>query len=538
MIKIQVKKGKYPALFGGIGFHNNEAVLYPLIEKEHFNQLLCKCYREIAPGFMRTFAGYDDWTHEAMDNFAEYYEKMQKVTDTPMYFAAAKGKMHFSKEEMQEYCENIAKNLEYLKKEKGVNHLSYYCFSNEMSQCGWGDLMQNLPLFKQYHEMLYRSFQNHKLDIGLLATDASEYENWSTVDWAMENMHRITEDYCVHIYERQHDIFDKTLYSFFYDKCDEIVKKAIQNDGKRIILGEYGMQKKLPQLEFGAGCVIDVCRWQIDKRECAYLGVALADMAFAAINAGIFALAIWTYTDYPDPYSCKYSNDGGYAQKWGSIEKFISGTTDVKYNKYGVFTWEDNGEHKVKPHYWALAPLMKLFKKNTKVLDINLNDEDLHCCGILNRDGSVTVGIINRKDENVIINLESELFDKEVRVIEFDPQNVPENKFGDIQEPVEVLQKDKVEFELKAGSLTFFTTDYKQKAKTVKAKHVRKRADKLCWCAINDKKHCYYRVYASDKRNFTPSKNNQIASTVGLSIPIKDKKLFYKVLSVDTWGNV
>ena len=44
MKKITVNKPQYPQIFGGIGFHNTQALLYPIIEKEHFNQILCKCY--------------------------------------------------------------------------------------------------------------------------------------------------------------------------------------------------------------------------------------------------------------------------------------------------------------------------------------------------------------------------------------------------------------------------------------------------------------------------------------------------------------
>ena len=96
MKEIKISKGLFPTYFGGFGFHNNEAMFYPLIEREHFNQKLCKCYREISPGFMRTFGGFSDWTKDHMDAFAEYYEKMQKWTDTPIYFACAKGKYHFN----------------------------------------------------------------------------------------------------------------------------------------------------------------------------------------------------------------------------------------------------------------------------------------------------------------------------------------------------------------------------------------------------------------------------------------------------------
>ena len=67
MLEIKINKGEFPTYFGGFGFHNNEAMLYPLIEREHFNQKICKCYREISPGFMRTFGGYSDWNKEHMD---------------------------------------------------------------------------------------------------------------------------------------------------------------------------------------------------------------------------------------------------------------------------------------------------------------------------------------------------------------------------------------------------------------------------------------------------------------------------------------
>ena len=206
MQAVMIRKERYTHMFGGMGFHNNEAMLYPVIEKEHFDQLLGKCFREAAPGFMRTFAGYANWTKESMDAFYEYYSRTQKVTDTPMYLAAAKGAIHFSEEEMEEYCEKVADNFVYLKKEKGMNHLRYYCFSNEMTRGMHGVLLKDLPTFKKYHQMLYRAFQNRDLQIGLLATDASGYPAWESMDWAIGNMAEITEDYCLHIYERDPDL--------------------------------------------------------------------------------------------------------------------------------------------------------------------------------------------------------------------------------------------------------------------------------------------------------------------------------------------
>lgn len=537
METIKIYKDKYPPIFGGIGFHNNEAMLYPIIEKEHFEQLLCKCYREISPGFMRTNAGYDDWTKESMDALAEYYEQMQKVTDTPMYLAGAKGKVHFTDEEIELYCERVADNLLYLKNEKNIKHLRYYCYSNEMSSGSWGDLMNDLPKFKKYHEYLYRAFQKRKLDIGLLATDASGYENWNTADWAMEHMKCITEDYSLHIYERKHDIYDLDFYEFFYSKCIEYTLKAIKNDNKRLLLTEFGIQKG-SQLSFGGGVTIDVCKYHEDAAECAYSALMLAEMAFAAINAGVFALSYWSYTDYPDPYSCAYSSKDGYSKQWGICERFVSGTTDAKYNKWGMFRWEDDGDHSVKPHYWCLAPLMKLFKRNSKVLSIDLNDKNLRACGILNRDGSVSIGIVNRNKNSVEISLDSTLFKKDIRVYEYDPRNVPSNEFGDIQNYSTVLDNESPKFTLKPESVTFFTSDYEEKTSSVYADGITVKDNTVSWSGVKDINHCYYRIYASDDPDFIPSCENQIASTIGTDIPVSDTKLHYKVLSVDKYGNV
>lgn len=539
MKKISINKSKYAQIFGGIGFHNSEALIYPITEKEHFNQVLCKCYREMSPGFMRAFGGYDDWTKESMDAFCEYYNQMQKVTDTPIYLAAGRGKVHFSEDEMQAYCERVADNLMYLKHEKGVKHLRYYCFSNEMSQVTWGALMQNLPLFKRYHEMLYRAFQNRGLDIGLLATDASMYSNWTTVDWAIKNMNNITEDYCVHIYADQHELDDTAFYDFFYEKCHEIVKKAVLADCKRVILGEVGIQKPGPtHMIYGDGWVLDSCRYFDDPKECAMSGIQIAEMVFSAINAGIFAIGYWTFVDLPDPYSCAYSEKEGYAKAWGECEKFIAGgTTDIRYNKWGLLRWEENGDYSAREIYWCLAPMVKLFKRNAKVLQINTDDAMLRACGLDNRDGSVSIGIVNRNAEPTEITLDSTLFNKNIRVYEYDPNSVPRNDFADLQDFV-VINKENPSYILKPTSVTFFTTDYEEKVKPVSATGLKKDKNTLIWNEVKDPNHCYYRVYADKSRDFVPSRENQIASTVATELPISDSSLNYKVLSVDCWGNV
>ena len=540
MYTIQAVKNEFAHTFGGAGFHNNDATMYHIISSEHFNRYICKCYRELSPGFMRTFAGFSDWTREAMDEFADYYEKMQKWTDTPMYLTPGMGKKHFSDEEISQYCEDVAERLEYLYCEKNVRHIRYYCFSNELSCVMWGVLLRDLPLFRRYHEGLYDAFQRHHLPIGLLATDASEYKNWDTVDWAIENMASVSEDFCVHIYEREHGIYDPDFYDFFLEKCSAIVDKSIRCFGKRLILGEIGIQKNAGQLSFNKGIVIDTNRYFADPHEQAYCGLMLTEMAFAAINAGVFALAYWSYVDHPDPYSCAYSSgDDEYARRWGEAERFFSTTADSKYNKWGFLKWDDeNGDYGARSHYWCIGLLVKFFRRNSKVLDIACPDPNIRVCGILNRDTSVTIGVVNRNQEETPVSLSTDLFRKEIRVYEYDPAHVPYNRFADLQEPAAVIGRDAPVYTLKPESVTYFTTDYITKTQRVQADGVTSADGVIRWNAVGDKNHCYYRVFTSDDPDFTPARENQIASTVAASLRTDEAKAYIRVLSVDRSGNM
>ena len=540
MTTIKINKHEFAHTFGGAGFHNNDATMYHIIDDEHFNQYICKCYREISPGFMRTFAGFSDWTKEAMDEFADYYEKMQKWTDTPMYLTPGMGKKHFSDEEIKQYCEDVAERLDYLYNEKNVKHIRYYCFSNEMSCVMWGTLLKDLPLFKKYHEGFHSAFQKRKLPIGLLATDASGYNSWSTVDWAIENMPSISEDFCVHIYEHGHDIYDTEFYNFFAEKCAEIVDKSINCFGKRLILGEIGIQKGTKQTTSRKGAIIDTCFYFADEHEQAYCGLMLTEMTFAAINSGVFALAYWSYVDHPDPYSCAYSSgDDEYARKWGEAERFFSTTADSKYNKWGFLKWDDEKkDYGPRAHYWCIGLLTQFFKRNSKVLDIDIPDKNVRACGIMNRDKTVTIGIVNRNKTETEISFDTDLFNKEIRVYEYDPYNVPYNKFADMQDFSTIIGEENPTYTLKPESVTYFTTDYTVKEKSVYADGITFEDGVVKWNRVEDKNHCYYRVFTSDEKDFVPSKENQIASTVGTTLKTDEVKKYIKVLSVDKSGNM
>ncbi len=562
MSKIKITRPNFPILFGGLGFHNSEALFYGIIEKEQFDQKIGKCYREIQPGIMRTFGGYSDWSKESMDTFADYYERMQKVTDTPIFLAAAMGKQHFSDEERQIYAEKVAEKLDYLINERNVKQIRYYCYSNELSCANHGVLKTNLPLFHKYHEYLFRPFQNRELNVGLLATDATGVEWWEkTIDYAIKEMATITEDMSLHLYVTSHTIYDLDFYEWFKDKCREYVMKCIRCNGaagKRMILGEFGFKTddglndpKTSSYCFLPGVIKDVTNFNYNG-EGAYAGLAYAEGALAAINAGVLSLVYWTFSDYPDPYVCHYAENDEYAKEWGKCERYISGTQDTKYNKCGLIKWEDDGDYSVRDMYWCIGLLTRYMKRNSKVLDVENTDPMLRIAALLHKDGNVSIAVVNRAKEkkNFDLTLSFKHADelKPFKVYEYDSRNVPSNEFGDLQDPTTRLALDenqKLSYELLPESLTIFTTDYVERPE-IFAKNVRFNAGKnmLSWSPVTDKLHCYYRVYRGETPDFVPSIENQIASTIATNLDFGARYLkesairnvkgdYFKVLSVN-----
>ena len=172
-------------------------------------------------------------------------------------------------------------------------------------------------------------------------------------------------------------------------------------------------------------------------------------------------------------------------------------------------------------------------------MDTYSSDPLIRMCAVSTRfSEGVTVGVVNRHKESTEIRLDTDLFKKNIRVYEYDPLNVPENKFGDMQDPVAILTPDNPVYTMKAESIAYFTTDYTEKEKSVYAENVRIENGRLCWDAATDPNHCYWRVYADEMEDFVPSKENQIASTAAEWLNVADEKRHYQVISVDRSGNV
>lgn len=518
MSKIEITLSDYAPVFAGLGFHNSEAGMYRLIPEKSFSEKIAKCYRELSPGFMRCFAGYSDWTRETMDDFADYYERMQKVTDTPIYMTPGRGKLHFDDESMKKYADDVAVRLEYLVNERDVKHIAYYCFSNELSQLTNGALRKDLPLFRRYHELLYDAFQRHGLNIGLLATDASG--DWSSIDWAMANMDKITKDYCGHWYEHG-DADDPGFYQSFYDRCSEYALKAAAKE-KHFILGEVGVSK-YNTAKVGAS-VRDVCTY-FDTGDYKGLSLKYAELIAAAINAGVFAIMSWTFCDYPDPMNGPTFADE-YSKNYTKYEPFLGGGINIRYNKWGMLKWEDDGSFSPRPHYFTLGHIFRYMKRNSKIMQTTVDDPELRACAVMTRKKKLSAVIINRsKDEKRVSLALPKLSGNPLRVFVQDMNSPEVNRFADLPSYKFTIDPESPEFVLSPESIAVVTDDYDPTPRKVEAEIV-SSDKKLIWKPVKDARHCYYRVYDGDE---------QIASTVAESCEIS-KGGKYRVISVDRDG--
>ena len=519
MARISVTKPKYAPLFGGVGFHNSEAGMYRLLSRRSFEEKIAKCNRELSPGFMRCFAGYSDWTRQAMDDFADYYEQMQKVTDTPIYLTPGRGKLHFSEEDMRRYADDVAVRLEYLVRKRNVKHLAYYCFSNELSQLTNGALQNRLTTFQRYHELLYDAFQRRRLPLGLLATDAAM--DWSSIDWAMEHMDPITCDYCGHWYERG-DACDLSFYQRFYERCTEYAVKAARKE-KHFLLGEFGVSKENTALQGTA--IKDVCTY-FDSGDYKGLSLMLAEAVAAAVNAGVFALMSWTFCDYPDPMvGPAYADER--SASYTLCEPFLGGGVRIRYNKWGLLKWEEDGSFTPRPHYFAFGPIVRYLKRNSKILQTVSDDPFLRGCAVLTRRGRLSLLLVNRSREEKPLELQlPQASGLPLRVFLHRTDAPDWNPFADLPAFQAEVAPSSPRWIMPPESIAVLTDDYTPAPRHVEAE-ILGTDGQLVWKPVRDERHCYYRVFDGEE---------QIASTIAEHCTVSGGGS-YRVVSVDWDGN-
>lgn len=515
-VQITARHEPIMARFGGMGFHNAESGLYRKMSDRHFNEVIAKIYYELAPGFSRMGGGAPDWTTEQMDEFADYCRKMQCVTDTTIYLTGHCVRYH-SPEDLQKYAENVADRLQYVINDKGIRNVQIYCMSNELSLDDWGDLNFEMQTFKTYHTYLYNEFRRRGMRVRLLATDASPMERWESIEWAIANgMVPISQVFGGHHYSNDFDPEDVDFYKVFKRHCSDVVNMLKPHE-RRFILGEFGLAQRFKQgVNNVNGVKMDVCDAFYNGRE-EYSALQVCEMAMAAMNAGVYAMALWTFADLPNPSGMEY-----------------------RLNKWGLTRW-DGEDYSPRSWLYAYGLLVKYFRKESKPLTLASGDYLLRCGGVENDDGSFSIAIINRHEGavDVEISLEGLTAQRPLRNYLYDANNVPNNAFGDLQDYRELIPAEggKVKVTVPGSSITMLTTDYRDH-KPAPVGGVRCEDGKITWEASTEPEHRYYRVYKGDSPDFTPSRENQIASTIATyATDTTGVPGYYRVLSVDQWGN-
>jgi len=499
--------------FAGVGFH----VSHHLHEvgREHFEHVIAKRWRELSPSFAR-LTHVQGTGPEGLDTLAEHLLRM-KQTGTEVYLAT------WDPEDVPEgparaaYAKRIVDQLEYLVRERGATNVRHYCMTNELSLHGWADMLDDMPKFRDYHRCLFDELEARKLDVQLLASDASPIEHWDTIEWAAQHMDDVTAIYGGHHYVNSFALEDPEFYPWFLSKL-RWGSGIARSRGKDFILGEFGCKQDGSVRD---GVKMDVCIYFGTPQE-PMVGVQMAEAVIAALNAGICALGNWTFTDYPDEYRADY------------------------VNKWGTFRWIGD-DYSTRAHYYAYGLLTRFFRGPATVFGVDTGDPLVRAAAVRHHEGGTwSIVLLNRRQDDVGIELciDDGVPDAPFRKYVYDPQAVPFHPFGDLQQPEArlALENGRLRDELPAGTLVVYTTSYHEQAPCpVRGLTVEADAEGgnlLTWQANPEPDLCYYRIHRSAEPGLTPSVTNQIGTTVATDFADRQPpQCQYKVVAVDSSGN-
>lgn len=527
MSSVRITKPVRRWLFGGIGFHNSEATMLPMMSEKFKNEKVLKCFREISPGFSRVYACFDDWTKEAMDHFADYYDAAFRKAGTLVY--AVPGRMPFIDDrfDIAAYCEKVTEKLDYLINVRKCTKIRYFCVTNELS-CGntYAYLAKHLDLLKKLHDELYHAFLRHGLDVGLLATDCSGAENFRQLTWAKDNMDEITADYCAHLYLDQYQPGDAELYGYCKELFEGMAMQA-KTKQKRFILGEFGINTKTKFVS-GGPMMNDMSFGAERPEDGGIYSLAVVEMSLAVVNSGTFAAAFWSMIDYPDPF---IREDGDTPEEKARYEvaRFSGHGIQFRYNKNGLIKWcDEEKDYSSRPALYAMGYMAKFFKKGSRVLVCETDNDSFRAGAVSNEDGTVSVCLVNRgdTDEETDVTLEYPV-GQAFRRYDFSADDPPISEFCDLQPYSELISCfGSMKITLPARSVTFLSTDYVDRVPSPVGGVVR-RDGRLSWEESGDEAHCYYRVYRDGR---------QICSTAACFCDAPEDG-DYAVISVDKYGN-
>lgn len=529
IVTIRTKEIVHPR-FGGVGFNvfhhwwNDEKT--PILD-----DLINKRWHEMNPSFARIPDRLFCWDRSTLDSVAKTLAEL-KQTGTEIYMTSWYPQDVAPGPERADYAGRIADAMKYLVQVLGLTNISYYCMTNELEMNGQSNnLAHDLPKFKDYHAEILKAFKLRNLTVKLLATDAAGLGNCrQTIPWAIENMNDITGIYGGHhyvgyvwngrIYEN-YPPDDPSFYPWWVKEMQWLSRTA-QKAGKDFVLGEFGINANFGTKE------------KPDFRPCSdtplesMSALQTAEAVVGAINAGIYATCYWTFMDFPD----------------GALGP------GPKTQIYGTFRCSGE-DHSTRANYYAQGLLAKFFRGPATVFRVACDDSMLRVAA-LQHNGAETysIAIISRLQgkRKVTINLENMETDQLFRKYVYDPANVPQNAFGDLQDAVSVVKMERGQMsdDIAGNVLTVYTTAYDDRspAEVDGVRVIERLDDKPVVVWNHNRAHdlCYYRVYRSEKADFAPNPKVQIGSTrrtnwVDNGGNFKAKH-HYKVVAVDQSGNV
>lgn len=498
--------------FGGVGFQTFITHSYT---QPHFEQVVGKRWRELNSSFARV-VHYRKRSPKKFDESAAQLAFL-KTTGTEVYMITDNAPDLESADERTAYAKEIVDELERFVRGHGLTNLKHYCMTNELSLGGWGRLGGDLPKFKDYHRALCEELRARKLDINMLATDASPISWWNTIHWATRNMDQYTGVYGGHHYISEFTPDDARFYPWFLCKLKWAAGMARER-GKEFIIGEFGAK---PDGRTVNGVIQDRCVYWDTPQE-PMVSIQLAEATIAALNAGVYASCYWTFMDCQD----------------------LPGATYV--NKWGLFRWSGE-DYSTRPHYYAYGLLSKFFRGPAAVFRVDCDDPLLRIAAVRHHGKNTwSVAAVNRNRTAVPVGIRFPrgLERADFRKYVYDPARVSLHPFGDLPGPADTIKlaDGSLNDTLGAGTLTIYTTAYDdQPPAAVEGLTVEKTEDghrRLRWKPSPEDDLCYYRVFRSPGAEAGESR---IASTIAAEF-IDEKadpaaEYAYRVVAVDQSGN-
>jgi hypothetical protein len=520
-IEITVSSNLVRSNFRGVGFHAE--LFLDRITSEYFDQVIAKRWRELNPAFARVLHHWGPGKaavrdEKALQVLARELLFMKEATDTEIYLTTGAMKATAPGDERKAYASAVADELSYLLG-KGATNIKYYGSTNELSLHEWADLRNDLPTYRDYHRLIFEELKQRNIPVKLLATDASPVMFWNTLQWAADNMDDVTGVYGAHHYANNLLPGDLDFYGWFKTQCSWAVELA-KAKNKDFILGEFGPGQ---YLELRWGIRWDTPEFYGTPQE-PQAGLQVGEATLAAINAGAYAMAYWTFADFPDDPRSRSIN------QWGLFKSLANGGA-------------------VRAPYYCYGLLSKYLRGPASVHEVTTANDKLRVAAVEREaDGSWSLAVINRDSQDAPLSIKfPKTPGKPFRKFVYDPANVPVTEDGDLQSPVgKVAMLDgSLSDTVKANSMAVYTTAYdddppapvqglevKEVGATSSVKGMPGDAKRLTWRPNKEIDLCYYRIYHGGVR---------IASTVSTEFvdagPTRSRPGEYTVVAVDTSGN-